>query len=130
MSPFYSVVQKSMEVFLKSKHIYAFGLLGMANALLPCGMVYLAIAGALNTAGVLDGAAFMFFFGAGTLPAMLALTVFKFRASFQVRSTFRKAMPIVMGAMALLLILRGLNLGIPFLSPEIDSSTAKAVSCH
>ncbi len=61
-------------------------------------------------------------FGAGTLPMMMLLTIVGHRLSFSVRSTIRKAVPYLMTAMAVLLILRGMNLGIPFISPIMAGS--------
>jgi sulfite exporter TauE/SafE len=105
-------------------------LLGMANGLLPCGMVYLAIAGALTASTILHSVLFMFLFGVGTVPAMLALGVFGLRITMPVRQQMKSAMPYVVAAMAVILILRGLNLGIPFISPVIASAPGPIISCH
>lgn len=105
-------------------------LLGMANGLLPCAMVYIAIAGALSTSDVSNAVVFMAMFGAGTLPAMM---VFTYAGSFlkvSARNTIKKAMPFLFAAMALLLILRGMNLGIPFISPVMESGPKEVMSCH
>jgi sulfite exporter TauE/SafE len=69
-------------------------------------------------------------FGAGTVPMMFLLTVLGHSVSFSVRSKIRKAVPYIMTVMAVLLILRGMNLGIPFISPVMAGSTAEAVQCH
>lgn len=105
-------------------------LLGMANGLLPCGMVYLAIAGAVTANSVFQSVLFMFLFGAGTLPAMLALGIFGLRITLPVRQKMKAAMPYVVVAMAVVLILRGLNLGIPFISPVIAGAPGHIISCH
>ena len=105
-------------------------LLGIANGLLPCAMVYIAIAGALSTSEVGNAVVFMAMFGAGTLPAMM---IFTFAGSFlklSARNNIKKAMPYLFAAMAVLLILRGMNLGIPFISPVMEAGPKDAVSCH
>jgi sulfite exporter TauE/SafE len=102
----------------------------MANGLLPCGMVYVAIAGALTTASLLNSVVFMAMFGAGTIPAMMIIGYFGRMVSLPVRNMFRNAVPVFMTIMALVLILRGLNLGIPFISPVLQGPPAEAVSCH
>lgn len=104
--------------------------MGMANGLLPCGMVYIAIAGALSTADVVSGVLFMAFFGAGTLPAMMMISYFGKMISLSARSSMRKAVPYFVAVMGILLILRGLNLGIPFISPEMPAVSGQVVSCH
>jgi sulfite exporter TauE/SafE len=91
--------------------------LGALNALLPCGMVYVALATALGTGSVLGAGILMFFFGLGTVPAMLGVSVF----GESLMSFGGKRWPvkkISVYACSGLLILRGLGLGIPFLSPE------------
>ncbi|ULQ58411.1 sulfite exporter TauE/SafE family protein [Flavihumibacter rivuli] len=127
---FYNKVQSWMGILLKDGRPVSFALLGMANGLLPCGMVYLAIAGALSTNQVSDGILFMAMFGTGTLPAMMALSFFGYLASISLRNRIRNMIPYVIAIMGILLILRGLNLGIPFISPVLESAHGEAVSCH
>ena len=107
-----------------------FFLLGMANGLLPCGMVYLAIAGALTRTNVFESAGFMTSFGIGTLPLLLALQYTGNRLGLPARARLRRAIPVLTIAIGLLLILRGLDLGIPFLSPAMAASPGRPISCH
>jgi uncharacterized protein len=97
-------------------------LIGILNGFLPCGLVYIGITGAVATGNALNGAVFMMGFGLGTLPAMLALTVAGGTISIKFRMRIRKAVPVFVGAMAILLILRGMNLGLPYISPSTDHS--------
>lgn len=105
-------------------------LIGLANGFLPCGMVYLAITGAVATGVVGKSVLFMALFGLGTIPAMFALNIFGFVAGLQARNLMKKLTPFVMAFMGILLILRGLNLGIPYLSPNADGFFRGAASCH
>lgn len=105
-------------------------LMGVANGLLPCGLVYLAVAGAANTFTPWDGALFMMAFGLGTLPVLLLVTKVSSAFSPQLRSRFRKLIPITIFFMGLLLILRGSNLGVPYLSPQQAESSAEIIECH
>jgi len=130
MQGFHILVQRAMTAALHSKSIAGFLFLGMANGLLPCGMVYLAIAGALSTSQVYESVLFMAVFGAGTLPAMLLLGLFGLRADLSFRRKIKQAMPFVIGSVAVLLILRGMNLGIPFISPHLGADVTTGVSCH
>lgn len=106
---------------------YALLLIGFLNGFLPCGFVYLAVAGALAAGDVLNGTLFMAAFGAGTLPAMMAVTLFRERIGQRFRMRIRQAVPVFVGIMALMLILRGLNLGIPYLSPALETTSE---TCH
>ncbi|MGO4294769.1 sulfite exporter TauE/SafE family protein [Chitinophaga sp. RAB17] len=109
--------------------LYAIGFL---NGLLPCGLVYLGIAGAIATGDVLKGMLFMAAFGAGTLPAMAGVTWFSHLISLTVRNKMRSMIPVVVSVMGILLILRGLNLGIPYISPTLMPHSEHVVEncCH
>lgn len=105
-------------------------IIGLANGLLPCGMVYAAIAGALVSSSVVSSALFMASFGIATIPAMLLLMMFGSSMSVRLRMRFRKLTPFVMATVAVLLILRGMNLDIPYLSPQMQTASADAIQCH
>lgn len=119
----------SMSVLLQSKKIGGYFLLGAANGLLPCGMVYIAIAGALMHSGQGQSMLFMMVFGLGTLPAMLALGFFGLQIRLSMRNRVKRMMPFFVVAIAVLLILRGMNLGIPFISPAVENMR-DGISCH
>jgi sulfite exporter TauE/SafE len=106
--------------------------IGFFNGLLPCGLVYLGIAGSVATGDVEKGILFMSAFGAGTLPAMMAVTYFSNLISLSVRNKMRNMIPYVIGIMGILLIMRGLNLGIPYISPYMSAHSEKVVErcCH
>ncbi|MEN8119124.1 MAG: sulfite exporter TauE/SafE family protein [Bacteroidota bacterium] len=91
-------------------------LIGLLNGLLPCGLVYIAIAGAIATTGSLSGAMFMFIFGLGTLPMLFAISILG-NISVKLRSKMTKIIPVVVFFIGVLFIIRGLGLGIPYLSP-------------
>jgi sulfite exporter TauE/SafE len=97
-------------------------LIGMLNGLLPCGMVYVALGGAVATADAPTGMAYMALFGLGTTPLMLMVGMGSEWLKGNWRSAFRRAAPAFTVALALLLLLRGLNLGIPLLSPALEKS--------
>ena len=92
---------------------------GILNGFLPCGMVYMALATALNTGSAIGGGKFMLLFGLGTLPLMLltglAGSYIKRVIPFKL-STWLPTLFLIMGVW---FILRGANLDIPYLSPLI-----------
>lgn len=91
---------------------------GMLNGLIPCGMVYLALATALNTATVREGGMFMLLFGLGTSPLMLMISLGGIYLKKYIRFNSQKFIPWFMLFMGLLFIFRAADLGIPFLSPD------------
>jgi sulfite exporter TauE/SafE len=105
--------------------------IGLLNGLLPCGMIYLALTSSFLTGSVWNGGLFMASFGMGTLPAMLAAVFFGSYLSQQVRMNLRKTIPVFLACMAALLILRGLHLGIPYISPSLPVIGGEAeMICH
>jgi sulfite exporter TauE/SafE len=105
--------------------------IGLLNGLLPCGMVYFALAATLGFTSLAQSVLFMAAFGMGTLPLMLAINFFGNKyLTIGIRNKMRKLVPIFIGAMGTLLILRGLNLGIPYISPYIGNNPDKAIICH
>lgn len=104
-------------------------LLGVANGLLPCGMVYIALTGAMATSKILDAATFMLLFGLGTLPLLFVFNIYGIRLQVSVKQRIKLVAPAVIAIMGILLILRGLNLGIPFISPHFVNSGG-GVACH
>ncbi len=92
-------------------------IIGLLNGLLPCGLVYVALAGAIATGSVVSGALFMFAFGLGTAPLLVVVTLAGNVISGSLRSRVNKLIPWVIVIIGALFILRGLNLGIPYISP-------------
>lgn len=103
--------------------------IGLLNGLLPCGLVYLAIAGSLATGDVLMGSVFMALFGLGTLPVMLVLPYFANSFSAKLKQKAQRILPYALTILAVAVIFRGMNLGIPYLSPKFSDDNAKIESC-
>lgn len=102
---------------------------GAINAWLPCGLVYLALASALATANTWSGALFMLCFGFGTTPMMAGIMLAGNYLSFSFRQKLLRLVPLFVFATACLLILRGMNLGIPYISPSVDVVNQYVRSC-
>jgi len=98
----------------KANHL----IIGMINGLLPCGFVYLALAGAVNTGSVSQAAAYMFWFGLGTAPLMLLATISMGFTSNLFRRRINKVIPFMMLFLGMWFILRGMELNIKYLSPS------------
>ncbi|SFP73276.1 hypothetical protein SAMN05444277_101904 [Parafilimonas terrae] len=125
------LVQNLIGRFLRAKNIGQLFLLGMANGLLPCGLVYFAVMGAVAAGSVLNAALFMGLFGLGTLPAMFLFGYLGMSINVAIRNKMKQAVPYFLTVMGMLLILRGLGLGIPYVSPLLPHVVQEgAVSCH
>ena len=127
--PFVKLRTALGRLFHSPKYTSLFSI-GVLNGLLPCGMIYLALSSSLLAGTAAKGSLFMAFFGLGTFPAMLGAVFFGSYFNQQVRGQLRKAIPVFLFIMATLLVLRGLNLGIPFISPQLPLSSGEAVQCH
>ena len=101
----------------KNSSLISLFFIGILNGLLPCGLVYVALAGAIATGGVLSGSLYMFVFGLGTLPMLAVVTLAGNVISGRFKSAVNKLIPYVIVLIGALFILRGLQLGIPYLSP-------------
>ena len=103
---------------------------GVLNGLLPCGLVYLALAGALSAPGVLGAAAYMACFGLGTLPLMFGLALSGRLVPLVWRTRMRRTVPYAASGLAMLFIVRGLWLGIPYLSPQLGPAAATTTAAQ
>ncbi|MBX3731381.1 MAG: sulfite exporter TauE/SafE family protein [Verrucomicrobiae bacterium] len=136
--PFFGVaitwgVQGLKSVFqqvLIQRSAVSMGILGLLNGLLPCGLVYAACAGAAATGNVLHGVAYMALFGAGTIPVMLGIGLSGHAIPMALRLRLTRLVPATVATVGVLLVLRGLALGIPYVSPGPSPAAAAAASCH
>lgn len=121
-------LKSAFQFYFKQTGIFSLFILGILNGLLPCGMVYMAMLGALATGSSMTGAAFMAVFGLGTVPMMLSVSLMGNVISEKMKSIFYKATPVLACLVGVLLIMRGLSLDIPFISP--GSSCCHVQTCH
>ncbi|WP_299458429.1 sulfite exporter TauE/SafE family protein [uncultured Microscilla sp.] len=112
-------VKQNLGHLFKQKTAKSYVLIGTLNGFLPCGLVYLAMAGAIATGSVTHAMAYMALFGAGTFPVMLTVALAGNFIKPQLKTRMYKLVPVFTITLAVLLIVRGLNLGIPYLSPKI-----------
>ena len=112
-------VQRMIGALLQRSSLLALFLLGLVNGILPCGLVYMALAAAITTGGVLQGVLFMTGFGAGTAPMMFLIALAGKQIQGGLRKRLTALMPVFTAVIAVLIILRGMNLGIPYVSPKV-----------
>ena len=112
------LIKSKLGLYLKKKSSKAIFTIGFFNGFLPCGMVYMALVGAMATTELYLGGLYMFLFGLGTIPMMTVAVYSKNIFSLNFRNKIQKAIPIFVVMIGLLFILRGLGLGIPYVSPK------------
>lgn len=111
-------VKQNLGLYINKKSYKALFLTGFFNGFLPCGLVYMALLGSISTSNSFLGATYMFLFGLGTIPIM---TLAVFAGNFlkvSIRNKIQKIIPVFIVIIGLLFILRGLGLGIPYISPS------------
>ncbi|KAA3610303.1 MAG: sulfite exporter TauE/SafE family protein [Calditrichaeota bacterium] len=111
--------RKTLGGLFKKKSFSALAGIGLLNGLLPCGLVYTALAGAIAASDSLYGAMFMFVFGMGTIPALIVVSIVGRITKINWQGFIKRALPVTMFVLGILLILRGLSLGIPYISPDL-----------
>lgn len=132
--PIFRLISKTKAALgrqFKNKSYTSLFTIGLLNGLLPCGMVYVALFGAIAMQDVRLGILYMLLFGLGTIPMMSAVVYVQSFITVSVRNKIQKAIPYVAVCIGVLFILRGLGLGIPYVSPSTMSLFVQEhPNCH
>ena len=132
--PIYKVISKVKNQLgkeLKKKSPDTFLTIGFLNGFLPCGLVYMALFGAIAMGNAIQGSLYMILFGLGTVPLMTTAIYFSGLLKGGIRQKVQKAIPVFVVVIGLLFILRGLGLGIPYVSPApVTEIASSAIECH
>ena len=124
--PIYKIISKvktQLGQALKKKSADTFLTIGFLNGFLPCGLVYMAVFGAIASSNALDGSIYMVVFGLGTVPLMTSAIYFGSFITNNIKRRIRKIVPVFVVIIGFLFILRGMGLGIPYVSPKPISET-------
>jgi sulfite exporter TauE/SafE len=126
-----SKVKSSLGQQFKSRSFKSFFIIGLLNGYLPCGMVYVALFGALAMPNVSVSVLYMLLFGIGTIPMMSAVVLISNLVSIPIRNNIQKVIPVLAVVIGLLFIMRGMGLDIPYLSPSnISLFVQNEAHCH
>ncbi|GAA3581198.1 sulfite exporter TauE/SafE family protein [Snuella lapsa] len=132
--PIYKLISKVKSALgkaLKKKTADTFLTIGFLNGFLPCGLVYMALFGAIAEGNILQGSIYMATFGLGTIPLMTTVLYFSHLLKGPTRQKIQKAVPAFVILIGMLFILRGLGLGIPYLSPApVLDMVNNSMECH
>ena len=133
--PLYATIGKlksKLGAALKKKSPDTFLTIGFLNGFLPCGLVYMALFGAIAMGSAASGSLYMVLFGLGTVPLMTAAVYFSRFIKSQTKKRIQKLIPVFVILMGSLFILRGLGLGIPYVSPKavVQVTAMSEMECH
>jgi sulfite exporter TauE/SafE len=132
--PIYKLISKVKNALgkeLQKKTPDTFLTIGFLNGFLPCGLVYMAVFAAIASGNALQGSLYMLVFGLGTIPLMTTAIYFSQFLKGNVRQRIQKAIPVFVVLIGVLFILRGLGLGIPYLSPApVQDMANAAIDCY
>lgn len=126
-----SQMKQKLGSHFKNKSFKSLFIIGLLNGLLPCGMVYVALFGAIAMQSAGFGVLYMLFFGLGTVPLMSLIAHIHSFLTVRNRNRIQKIIPYVGIVIGVLFILRGMGLGIPFISPSnVSLFVQNSVNCH
>jgi sulfite exporter TauE/SafE len=126
-----SKVKSALGAALKKKTMDTFLTIGFLNGFLPCGLVYMALFAAIAGGNALNGSLYMLIFGLGTIPLMTTAIYFSHFLKGTARQRIQKAIPVFVIIIGALFILRGLGLGIPYISPApVYDMVTNGIDCH
>lgn len=104
-------LQRRMKRAMNKQGNRAMLAIGILNGLLPCGFVYVGLAGSVTTGSVPAGMAYMAMFGLGTFPAMMAMAMAPGVISLNTRRKINRYLPLLAVLLGLYLVYRGWMMG-------------------
>lgn len=134
--PFFSFInsiKSELGKALQKKSLDTFFSLGFLNGFLPCGLVYMAVVGAFAVEGLLGSSFYMVLFGLGTIPMMTTVVYAQSFIKKHLKFNYKKLIPYAVVIVGLLFILRGMGLGIKYISPKLNPETEQVearMECH
>ncbi|MEL6810461.1 MAG: sulfite exporter TauE/SafE family protein, partial [Bacteroidota bacterium] len=115
----------------KKKTPDTFLTIGFLNGFLPCGLVYMAVFGAIASGHAWEGSLYMAVFGLGTIPLMTSAVYLGNFLTGKVKQRIRSIVPVFVVLIGCLFVLRGMGLGIPYVSPKPMTDKVDATyECH
>ena len=128
LTTFFNQLHHSILSAFQQNRSKSIGLLGMLNGILPCGLVYVALSGALVLGHPTYGFLYMLFFGIGTLPMMIGIVLLKPFKKKKFRFQAGRLIPVITLLFGLFILIRGLGLSIPYISPNASQLEIKVGS--
>lgn len=110
---FHQWILEHLGTWMRKEGTIAALMIGIFNGFIPCGLVYMAIAGALTGGSIFFGALFMVLFGLGTFPLMALTGIAGQALDLTWRRRLRRFAPVLLLLIAALFIFRGLDFQVP-----------------
>lgn len=124
-------IKSLLGLYMQKRSYRALLITGLVNGLLPCGLVYMALLGSLGMSSVLNSSLFMVLFGLGTFPLMFLVGYLGNVLTATFRMRFQKVVPVLVFCIGVLFVLRGMGLGIKYVSPAAGALTIEQTEdCH
>lgn len=117
--PWDGYVKKQLGSVMGKPGLGAIAIAGILNGLLPCGLVYMALSASVALHTATQAAGMLYLFGLGTIPMLVSISLLKSKINLRSSLNVKKFAPVVVFALGCLFVIRGLNLGIPYLSPKV-----------
>ncbi|MCW3123853.1 MAG: sulfite exporter TauE/SafE family protein [Flavipsychrobacter sp.] len=127
--PWAEFAKRQLSHFIGNPTFSSIAISGVLNGMLPCGLVYMMLSAILVLHSPLQAISFAYFFGAGTLPMLISIILFRSRINLGRDARIKALTPIIVFSFGCLFLLRGLNLGIPYLSPKVTITNGQMHSC-
>ena len=127
--PWGGFVKKQLGSVIGKPGLGAITAAGMLNGLLPCGLVYMALSASITLSSAVQAMGLIYFFGIGTLPMLISITLLKNKIHLLRGNHIKKLVPVIVFSFGCLFVLRGMNLGIPYLSPKVEVAHNEIHSC-
>lgn len=126
-----SKIKTTLGSQFKNKSYKSLFTIGLLNGFLPCGMVYVALFGAIAMQNEFYGVLYMILFGLGTVPLMSSVVYLNTFLTIRARNKIQKFIPFFAIIIGIFFIFRGLGLGIPYISPsDMSLFVQSSPNCH
>lgn len=106
-------INRIIGTVMTNEHFSTPFVLGFLNAMLPCGMIYIALGTGLSSGNMSEAALYLISFGLGTLPLMFMVSLSGQLLSLQMRRSWQKTIPIIFMISGIILIYKGMNIALP-----------------
>ena len=127
--PWADFTRKYLGKFISQPRLDTLFIAGVLNGLLPCGLVYMALSASIALPQTLQVFGFVYAFGLGTMPMLVSITLLKTRLKVLQIKSVKQLVPVMVFAFGCLFVLRGMNLGIPYISPKVMVTNTGIHSC-
>lgn len=111
LNRFYNWINQTIRTQFNQKGFSTLFTIGILNGFLPCGFVYVGLAGAITTGSVLQSGVFMTLFGIGTLPAMMTMALAPSFITLKWRQRINNWIPYLAVSFGVYLLYRGIFIG-------------------